>query len=209
MLDKLKSNKDVLNIYTYGSRVYGTATAESDFDFVVVVTENYPIEEDTIEVGLAHFNFFTLKRWKEMVKCNHIIALECSFLKEVCIIKEDKKIELEVDIVELRKSISSVVSNSYVKCRKKLEVEKDFNPYIAKKSLWHSIRILLFGLQLVKEKKITDYGVANEYYSKIVQNPCNDWDYYKETWDELLKGLRSEFRTLTEREWQEWKKLSS
>lgn len=198
-------NPNVLNIYQWGSRVYGCYTNKSDYDYNVVVTDNYEHFVDNIETNNIHMNFYKLSTWEEMIKRNKIETLECLFAENQFIIKETIKFNIEINLVELRKSISQICSNAYDKCRKKLIIEKDFAPYTAKKSLWHCIRILLFGIQCAKYERIIDYTEANKYYEDIVLNESNDWNYYKSKWHVFCNNLRSEFRKHTEGAWIEWK----
>jgi len=203
MFNKLTNNPQVLNIYQYGSRVYGCSTDQSDFDYVVIVTDNYKDSVDNIELDNHHFNFYKLSHWKDMINRNAIETLECLFVDEKLIIKETIKFDININQVELRKSISKVCSNSYDKCRKKLIIEKDFAPYIANKSLWHCIRI-----QCAKYGKITDYTEANKYYNDIVLNKNNDWEYYKANWHVFCNNLRTEFRKYSKKEWIKWKEIN-
>ena len=209
MFLELVDNPEVLNIYQYGSRVYNCFTDKSDYDYVVIVTDDYKPFVDNIESGDNHFNFYKLSEWYDMVNRNTIETLECIFVDEKFRIKESIKFDITIDQVELRKSISKVCSNSYDKCRKKLIIEKDFAPYIAKKSLWHCIRILLFGIQCAKYRKITDYTEANKFYKDIVLNENNNWDYYKTNWHVFCNNLRTEFRKYSEKEWIKWKEISN
>lgn len=196
MLDELINNPKVLNIYQWGSRVYGCFTDKSDYDYNVVVTNDYENFMDNIEIDHNHFNLYKLSKWQEMMKLNRIETLESVFTPDKFKIKETIKFNLEINLNELRKSVSKVCSNAYDKCRKKLTIEKDFAPYIAKKSLWHCIRILLFGIQCAKYGKIIDFIEANKYYDQIVLNECNDWLYYKNNWHVFCNNLRTKFRKL-------------
>ena len=205
MIQELIDNPDVLNIYQWGSRVYGCYTDKSDYDYNVIVTDNYENFIQNIEIDNNHFNFYRLSQWQKMINKNNIETLECIFVDQQYIIKETIKFDIEINLVELRKSISKVCSNAYDKCRKKLTIEKDFAPYTAKKSLWHTIRILLFAIQICKYGKIVDYTEANKYYNQIVLNEENDWLYYKNNWHVFCNNLRSEFRKYTEEEWSKWK----
>lgn len=208
MLEQLINNPQVLNIYQWGSRVYGCYTDNSDYDYNVIVTDDYDILKDNIEINNNHFNFYTLSEFEEMIKLNRIEALESAFVSDEFKIKEKIKFNLQINLVELRRSISKVCSNSYDKCRKKLTIEKDFNPYIAKKSLWHYIRILLFGIQCVKYGEIVDYTEANKYYKDVVLNENNTWEYYKSNWHLFCNNLRTEFRKYTEEAWRKEKERS-
>lgn len=125
MLHELIDNPEVLNIYQYGSRVYGCFTDESDYDYMVIVTDDYKDFIDNIELDDNHFNFYKLSLWQDMVNRNTIEALECLFVNKKFIIKESVEFDIAINQVELRKSISKVCSNSYDKCRKKLIIEKD------------------------------------------------------------------------------------
>ena len=208
MLHELINNPEVLNIYQYGSRVYNCFTDKSDYDYVVIVTDDYKNFIDNIELDNHHFNFYKSSHWHDMVNINSIETLECLFVDDKFIIKESVKFDIIINQVELRKSISKVCSNSYDKCRKKLIIEKDFAPYIAKKSLWHTIRILLFGIQCAKYGKIVDYTEANKFYKDIVLNENNTWEYYKLNWHVFCNNLRTEFRKYSEKEWIKWKETN-
>jgi hypothetical protein len=209
MLQELINNPKVLNIYQWGSRVYGCFTDKSDFDYNVIVTDDFENFIDNIELEDNHFNFYKLSQWQDMIRRNTIETLECIFADTKYKIKESIKFNMVIDIIELRKSISKICSNAYDKCRKKLTIEKDFAPYIAKKSLWHCIRILLFGIQCAEYGRIIDYSVANQYYDEIVLNDCNDWLYYKNNWHVFCNNLKTDFRKYTEREWIKWKQQNS
>ena len=63
MLQELINNHNVLNIYQWGSRVYGCYTDKSDYDYNVIVTDNYENFIDNIEIDNNHFNFYRLSQW--------------------------------------------------------------------------------------------------------------------------------------------------
>lgn len=191
IIENMKSSIDVLNIYEYGSRVYGTANENSDYDFVVVVKDEV-YTTDHYSKENYEFNIYSKSQWIKMAEENDVIFCECFFLPNK--IKEEFVPEFKVDVPKLRASFSHVASNSFVKCKKKLTVEKDYVPYIGKKSLWHSFRILMFGIQILSKGKIYDYSEANYLYKEIVKNDCNDWEYYKEKYQGLYNSYKSEFR---------------
>lgn len=65
-----------------------------------------------------------------------------------------------VDMSQLRHTISSTSSNSYVKAKKKLTVEKDYDKLSSMKSLYHSFRLLNYGCQLA------EYGYVKDFYDE-------------------------------------------
>ena len=81
-----------------------------------------------------------------------------------------------------------------MKCKKKLEIEDSYNPKVAKKSLWHSLRIIDFGIQIISFGKIEDYSSVNYLYSEIVESNQNKWDYFKKKYKPLYNSLKTKFR---------------
>lgn len=192
--------------FIYGSKVYGTAGPYSDTDMFIVCKDDSPIFENDL--------------YKEIeVECTdklidaHIIS-ESLFIKRLddcdvksveCIWQDPKFFDnyegfvscikehnYSIDLTKIRKSISAVCSNSWVKCKKKLTVEKDYNPYIAKKSLWHVLRLYMYGEQIGRLGKIEDYECANIYYDDIMTMP-DDWEVIKEKYQPIRNELHHKF----------------
>lgn len=202
-LDALKADDKVLYIFQHGSTVYGVTNPLSDIDFIVIVKDDYEIpDNDAVTKDNCQFIFHTITDWYKMMAENRIEVFECSALPKKFIHKEWVKIRPTVDKVELRKSISAVSENAYAKCKKKL-LQGDY--YIGKKSLWHSLRVALFGLQISKYGYISNFREANFWYKDIVLSEHNDWEYFKEKYQPLLNNIRTEFRKTTEAAWLKYK----
>ena len=99
---------------------------------------------------------------------------------------------------KLRESISAIVSNSFIKCKKKLI---DDEIYLAQKSLFHCFRITYYGIQLAKGKKIHDYTgnlFSNNYISfkKFFEEiqQYSDWNDIKNKYNKMLNEYLIEFR---------------
>ena len=178
------------NVYMFGSSVYGNKTNISDTDFIVV-SDYYG--DTAIHIDNNDFNIYSVKTFQEKLDNNDIQALECMFLDEKYIIKENIKFDFKIDYEKLKESVGKISSNSFVKCNKKLTVEKDYNPYIGKKSLWHSFRILMFGIQIVKYNKIIDYKEANYLFNKIMSMP-DDWEEIKKEFKPKYNELKTKWR---------------
>jgi hypothetical protein len=106
---------------------------------------------------------------------------------------EKHKFHFKLNNSLLRNEISAKSSNSWVKASKKLTVEKN-SEYIGKKSLWHSLRIVIFGIQIATKGKIVDYTAANYLYNEIINSGNDDWSYYKDKYQSVFNGLCTEFR---------------
>lgn len=184
---------DILNCYLHGSRVYGTDTEQSDFDYIVIKTFTEPCTETR---GNEDFSYYSKDDWNRMALNNDVDFIECLFLPDCYKCKETFIPDWYLDKEKIRSNFSRTASNSWVKCKKKLTIEKDFAPYIGKKSLWHSFRLLNFGCQLLQFNEIIDYTSVNYLYDEIVHNDITDWNYFKQKYQPLYNSFKSEFRRL-------------
>lgn len=207
-LQNLIDDKSVLNIYVFGTHLYGCATENSDVDYIVI-TEDDLLDGENIKCGNNDFNFYSFDNWLEKCHNNHINALEVmSITDSKFIIKESVKFDVNIDLIKLRESISATVSNSWAKANKKLNVQKDYSPTLAKKSLWHCFRILMYGIQVAKYGKIINFEESNYLFDEIFNDESNDWKYFKNKYQMQLNNMRTEFRKYMENEWIEYKILN-
>ena len=187
---------DIYEIYPYGSRVYGTNSEASDYDFIVVYTGDYEKDSQQYDShdGRNSAHTYSVQKWKEHLVAHKMFALECTFLQGPY-----QKMPFILDKTALRVEVSSKTSNSWVKCKKKLEVENDYPTGI--KSLFHSFRMPMFGIQIAKYGKIVDYSEANrlwfeEFKPMLTERPS--WDAIKTIYQPRHNALMSEFRTYAE-----------
>ena|ERR1035437_5955832 len=215
-LTSLYASDKVLNMYVFGSRLYGNNRQDSDYDVIVITTNDFGLDGETItwynpeEKVNFDFSIYSEDSWIKKCENNHINALEIDAIQHsetMCNLKKRRLYSVPINLIKLRESISATVSNSWAKANKKLNVEKDFNSNIAKKSLWHCFRILMYGIQVAKYGKIVDFKEANYLYDEIVLNECNDWKFYKNKYQEKLNNMRTEFRTYMEDGWRDYKKV--
>ena len=164
-------NEHILLQYHYGSVVYGTMTDKSDVDIICVVDDVIDLSDAVNGMWEFHvgdnldFQFVNLKRWMEMVANHHIWWLECYGLDRQYIIKgnpEDYMQYFKLDKWKLRQVISQIASNAWAKADKNMTVEKDYDLYRGQKSLFHSLRIMKFGIQIAKFGKIVDYHTSQK-----------------------------------------------
>ena len=185
--------------YPRGSVVYGTyEEGISDRDWLVVVRDccqtilaDHPnsIYQETL--GDDDFQFITESEFIRKLERSDIEVLECVFS---CPDEKYRAIADEnLNKWNLRQSVSGICSNSWVKAKKKLIVEKDYNLRVAQKSLWHSMRIYMFGIQIAREGSITDFSEANWLWDEIKNSQDTSWEYYKTKYQPLFNSLRSDF----------------
>jgi predicted nucleotidyltransferase len=184
----------VKSIYVFGSRVYGTVGYDSDWDFIMIA--NNAVSNQEIRSGDFNIHVIVPDEFEKMLKSHHPGAIECFFAPDEFRLLETIKFDFKLYIPSLRHSFSHVSSNSWVKCKKKLE-QGDY--YIGIKSLFHSLRIPMFGIQIANDGHISDFSCANKIYDVIFSR--NDWTW--EELDEKLRNLRnqilSDFRKVTQK----------
>lgn len=202
MIFEFLMENTILSFY-HGSTVYGTLTEHSDTDIVCIVKNNmwdgweyyynniFQYKDNNIE-----YQFIEENKWIEMIKNHHIIALEGLSLPDNFIIKGDivtyRKL-FKLDKWKLRQTVSAIAENAYAKCHKKLTVEKDYDLYRAKKSIFHSLRILDYGKQIAEFGRIVDYKSSNYLWDIIYNMKTTKWEDYKDRFKPLINKKRSEF----------------
>lgn len=194
MIDTQDSN--ITHIFRYGSKVYGTNHEQSDDDYVIIVKNKQNIDINITEFTIDEFI-------QGVINCN-IACLESYFLipSSENILKCEFELEkIHIDKEKLRRSISAIASNAWAKCKKKLIVEKDYDEYIALKSLFHSLRILDYGIQIAKYNTIVDYSSMNPIYYEIfdlAESYERDvlWMKINEKYKHLRNSKHSEFKIL-------------
>ncbi len=187
-----KHPKLIHGCYLFGSRVYGTASIDSDWDIILIANASSP----DVEYKIGDFNIHIVvpNQFKEWVRVNHIKAIECLFAPDWAIIKPFE-IDFKFRDDRFRHNISHTVSNSWVKCKKKL-AQGDY--YIGIKSIFHALRIVSFGIEFAKSRKIT-FDSMNWLWEELNTKEWT-WEELKDKYQPLRNILLTEFRTFVEKQ---------
>ena len=186
-LNTLKNLDDVLWIIQYGSSTQGIKDYK-DIDYMVIVKDNFDLHKvDRKVIGNYDFNFYTLSQFNTMMLNNDISCLEAYVCEDKYYVKGDR-IPLKINPDKVREQCAKVSSNSWVKAKKKLTIDKDYNPYIALKSLYHSMRILALGTNILGDKEFS----LGLYYYECIQLHKLIFDMDSCSW-EKLDGFFREF----------------
>lgn len=180
-------NEKIYAIYKYGSQVYGTIHDQSDHDFIVVSDKELIVSIPAIDITT-----YTLQEFQQHLDNNEIWALECVFSTPVYL---KYVFNVKIDIQKLRSSVSRTSSQAFNKAKKKFisPYDKEEELLRGKKSLFHSLRVLMFGVQIAKYHKITNYHEANDYFFEIMSNSSDKWEdymYFKPKYNALMTSFR-------------------
>jgi predicted nucleotidyltransferase len=155
----------IKNVYVFGSQVYGYAKPESDFDIVLVAPGLIGKEIKDPQYNIHHI---LSDVFKSRLKEYNIQALECYFAPEWAILQEKEKYVLDFNKSKMIASFLTQ-SNAMWKHSKFKMLEGDINRSM--KSAFHSIKTLMFGIDIIQHSKITDFDLTkfhddffSEYY---------------------------------------------
>lgn len=196
IVDLLEALPNEAMLYPYGSRVYGTATEDSDYDYQIVLRDkDFKKDDWTHKLAQRGFDLhiWTQSDWTQALNDHRVYAVECIYLPHSMIISNGLNFVHKLNKTKLREEFSRVASNSWVKAKKKLIVEADYNERIAKKSIFHSFRILDFGLQIAQHGHIVNYNSMNHILDELNALPA-DWESIDDAFRQRHNALASSFR---------------
>ena len=194
ILESININFEVLNIYPYGSHVYGNSTEKSDLDYIIV-SKSSLLPDGSFKMNAISSKDRTIQGilysrggFKDALNNYEMNAHECISLPKELVIQE--KLQFKVDRWDEKSLIKNVItksSNSW------FIADKQFSDGFidrAKKGCYHALRILMFGLQLKEHKKIIDFTVSNQLKMDIAM--LSDEEFH-------MKQFRNTFKRLTEK----------
>lgn len=191
LLDVLRRrDEQVVAMYPYGSHVYGTNVEGSDEDFITVL-KYMPERHQLIERDNISFVIHDQTSLQRGIWAHEPYALETYFLPSERHLKHVPW-DFKLNHHALREAFSQKASHAMVKAKKKIELERDFKR--GKKSLFHSVRILTFGIQIATHGKIVDYQAANNHWWEIYTNPSDKWEDYQKMYRPIYNNLSTKFR---------------
>jgi hypothetical protein len=198
ILDQLNVTEEVLNIYPYGSRVYGTNSEQSDYDYIIVtkgaMLKSGAFKQNAISSADRMIQGILYSRggFTDAINNYEIGALECLSLDPSQVVQGKWPFKVtKWDEKEMVKHIIQKASASFhiADMQAKEYDQRD----LAKKGIYHALRILMFGKQLKANNKITDFTIANylkEEFSLIKDEEFDTRNYIKVR-DKLMEELRT------------------
>ena len=164
-------------ICLYGSQVYGNQNRHSDYDFLVIACTMNAHKE--FNDGYYNVHIKTPDRFYDELIDHKMSALECLYAPKFARIHDLKLQGLEnfsITPAKLQRKSLSESHNSWNKARMMIN---DGDMYRGMKSIWHSLRILLFADQILNEGYIFDFSEANNYWEEINESNAVKWNEFK------------------------------
>lgn len=187
----------VSNIYIYGSRIYGTHKIDSDYDIIIVGAALIEHQEIQTSIGNVHLNIHIITRdkFRRDLNNHNIMNLECLFAPELAKIQEKEPLKFVLNKKKLTKNIIAQSFNSWQGGKHKLN---DGDIYRGLKSIFHSIKMLIFAIQIMEHGSIVNFGAANYLHKEI--NDCDEieWGYFKDKYLPVKIELEQKLKTLSQ-----------
>lgn len=197
--------------YIRGSHCYEPWGENSDIDMLYVANDDvelipdenyvsadcvksdkriYQTESEGVGVIVVKYSDFV-----SLIEEQSPLALETIFSSQYeGLHKDPNEVFLDLyklDKWKLRESFGSIASNSFVKAKKKMTIKESYDICCALKSLFRSIRLLMFACQIAEKGRITDFECAVSLWKEIKE------DYKKGfVWEDFKKKYRPI--------WNEW-----
>lgn len=169
-----------------GSILYGTHHANSDYDMLEVYSGDQVQTVISNEIDGRSYDIqqLSIDDYRAAVMAHEVWAIEAHVIQpELCP-------AFVLDRCKLRHQFSKTASNSFVKAKKKITIEPN-STYIGLKSLFHSLRILRFGIQFATHHTIS--FECRDLYEEVMSTPP-DWTVLKNKFQPQFNALASEFR---------------
>lgn len=184
----------VKNIYLYGSRIYLNAKENSDYDIIMIAGNLSEHDEKRITVNgaLLNIHVITPDKFLADLKIHNIMNLECLYAPELARLQEKLVLPNEIVIKKLIKNNLAQSHSSWHGGKMKLE---NYDIYRAQKSIFHSLRMIMFANQIAEHGKIVDFSVANYLHAEICDCDEIDWDYYREKYLPLKIELEEKLKS--------------
>lgn len=192
--------------YYRGSILYGTSDENSDTDLLIITYDGVDIipDENYVDDGCVKadkriyqtstegydYEIVKYSDFLSLIKEQSPLALEAIFDTQDSFYSKLRRF-YKLDKWKLRESFGSIASNSFVKAKKKMTVKESYDIRCALKSLFHSIRLLMFACQIAEKGEITDFKCAVPLWEEINE------DYKKGfVWEDFKKKYKPI--------WNEW-----
>jgi predicted nucleotidyltransferase len=186
----------VRNIYLYGSRIYGTASPDSDWDIICVTAALLEHEEKRVKVGndLLNIHLITPDKFQRGLDNHDIMNLECYFSPEWARLQEKLVLKFELNKKKLAKNI---ISQSFVSWQGGKHKINNGDIYRGLKSIFHSLKMLLFAIQIAEHGKIINFSEANYLHHEI--HDCDEFEYgyFVEKYMPFKMDLEDKLKELT------------
>lgn len=166
------SKNDIVNVFILGSRLWGSVTANNDYDITVIIKGNN--HKKCLHAHNLNAKVMTYDEYENSIEEHKFLDLVTLFLPSQNILIQKRRAPATVN----NKILSEVIiSDSKQDWNRVLKLLQRGELAHAKKILTHTIRMCILGLQLINTGTITDFKCAEDIRMNLA-----DVEYIDDTW---------------------------
>eukprot|EP01080_Neovahlkampfia_damariscottae_P005453 gene5453-9266_t len=202
--EKLYEKRDYPEFYIFGSRLYEMSDEKSDYDIFVPFNGRFKkielqFEKEEFNIHIKDQNTFSKLIEEQDPFCLTILWTPDKFIYKTPQ-NDSRYTRPEPDLHFNQDSYclnGKLLQKNFIAeknlCLHKSERYFKNNKRISLKNMIHAIRYLLFGNQIIENRKIVDYTVANEYQKKIFELSFDTWKEYYDEFSKILQQVEEKF----------------
>ena len=170
LLEPLCSEERVLKVYQFGSRVWGTAAENADWDFFVVIKDYNGSVHPSLDLALVgcqvDISAYNVEQWKQLLEEHDMLALVCEHLPSPFVWKDSYRSNVALSLKTLVRGASKETS----KCLSMSHVHfvKNGDRRTGLKNFVHATRYIEFATQMATHGALFDLGVANQRLADVM-----------------------------------------
>ena len=191
------NQSDILNAYSYGSHVYGTATQDSDYDYILVHKPAFigpdknAFKENAKSSPDKKMQIISFSRtgFKAELQRFNMSCLECINLPEEFVLQ--KKMDYNIERYDEKEFVKNIIIKASNSWHLAVVSHKEGNHDHAAKGIYHALRILEFALQIQTFGKIVNFPTA-KLIKKVVADNIASLSQLRHFRDEYFTKLRDQ-----------------
>lgn len=204
LLAPICAKERIKKVFQFGSRVWGSTSAQSDWDFFVVIEGYSGVVHPELDLSLINqevdVSAYSEERWKELLLAHDMLVLICEFFPPQFTWKNTydgrAKVSLKTLVRGVSKEMSTCLSLSNI------HFVKNGDKRTGIKNFVHATRYLAFGTQLATQGRLTDLGASNATLKEALQlladNPTAEYDFFLQIYKPIITQRTKEFQLLVQ-----------
>ena len=164
IINTLKESSDCLYIYNRNFSIYGLPDKER---YTIIVSDDWELPEDWNGLDLEKYQIYQISHWFRYILDGTLVGWECACLNKKYIIKEEVKLLMKTNPLQLRRAIDLQLADYKNKGL--------FNINEA----WKIIKNIKFSIQIIENHKIVNFKEAqNDYYNLLSFESIDEVENY-------------------------------
>lgn len=164
IINTLKESSDCLYIYNRNFSIYGLPDKER---YTIIVSDDWELPEDWDGLDLEKYQIYQISHWFRYILDGTLVGWECACLNKKYIIKEEVKLLMKTNPLQLRRAIDLQLADYKNKGL--------FNINEA----WEIIKNIKFSIQIIENHKIVNFKEAqNDYYNLLSFESIDEVENY-------------------------------